>query len=124
MNSIKDKDIKRFTKLSLEKRKKIVDSFKLQAPGKIPVLVGRAETKNTPKILKHKFIVPEETTFHRFIYECRKHMEMVDPSASLFFFLEGGFTPQGSSMMGELHHKYASDDNILYLVYTTESMFG
>lgn len=113
-----------FKQNPIEKRRAVSSRLLTHYPDRVPVIVGRAQTRNTPDIDKHKFIVPREITFGNFMLDVRKHVPTLYPSTGLLFFLSDNTLPQTSALMSTLYEKHKSDDGFLYLTYSCESTFG
>lgn len=107
-----------------QKRISVAAKILLKHPGCVPVIVGRADTRNTPPITKNKFIVPEDKVFGSFTLEIRRNMESLDPKLALFYFVSGNIIPPSGSTMSEIYRKYKSVDGFLYITYTSENTFG
>lgn len=123
MNNVKDKEVINFLRLPLEKRKNTSNKILFKYPDRIPVIVSRFETKHTPRVEKHKYLVPDHFTFGQLIFEIRKHINVVRPDASLFFFVNSK-TISSSLPLNVVYQNEKNDDGFLYVLYATENTFG
>ena len=125
MTSFIDPALYKFvTEFSLQKRQNVSQAVLARYPGRVPVMVGRAELKNTPIISKCKYLVPHELTFGKFITEIRKNMSNIKPEMALFFFLSNNVLIPSTTLISQLYEKYKADDGFLYIVYSSENTFG
>jgi GABA(A) receptor-associated protein len=122
MTSIDDK-IREFISYPSDKRKKLSEELRKKYPDKIPVLVGRA-TKNSPVILRHKFLVPQNMSFGISTIEIRKQLVGINEKDAIFFFLGGNIIPPTNFIISSLYDKYKDKDGFLYITYSSENVFG
>ena len=109
-------------KHSLDKRKEESEKILLKYPTKIPVIVEKANHKNTPDINKNKFLVPKDLTLGQFLSIIRKRIDITEQEA-LYIFI-GKILPPTSETMTKLYSEYKHEDNFLYLNYCIENTFG
>ncbi len=106
--------------------RRVVEASKIKQkfPGRIPVIVEKAERNNSniPDIDKSKFLVPGDLSFGQFVYVIRKRI-MLSPDKAIFLFVNNFLVPS-STMMSEVYNNYADTDVFLYVVYNGESTFG
>jgi GABA(A) receptor-associated protein len=105
---------------------RIIEASKIRQkfPGRIPVIVERAEktTSDIPQIDKCKFLVPATLSFGQFIYVIRKRMSLA-PDKAIFLFVNNTL-PLSSSLIGEVYNSHYDIDGFLYVTYSGESTFG
>lgn len=109
---------------NLEKRRAVSSRLLCNYPDRIPIIVGRANIKNTPDINKHKYIVPRDISFGTFSVELRQHIPNLDAHTGLLFFLSDSTLPQTSTVISTLYERHKSDDGFMYLTYSCENTFG
>lgn len=109
---------------SLDKRKSVSQRVLTQYPERVPIMVGRADLKNTPAISKHKYLVPRDLIFGRFVAELRKNIPAINSEMALFFFVGKSILVPSAAPMTTLYEKYKSEDGFLYIVYSSENTFG
>jgi GABA(A) receptor-associated protein len=105
---------------------RVVEASKIRQrfPGRIPVIVEKAERSSSdiPDIDKSKFLVPVDLSFGQFVYVIRKRM-MLSPDKAIFLFVNNVLIAS-STFMGEVYSNYADSDGFLYVIYNGESTFG
>jgi GABA(A) receptor-associated protein len=108
---------------SLEKRKEVADKIRAKYPDRIPVIVEKAPKSDAPDIDKKKFLVPQDITVSKFVYEIRKHMSKLNPEKAIFLFVND-ILPPSSELMSRIYEKYKDEDGFLYITYSGENTFG
>ena len=108
----------------LEKRKATALSLKTKYPGRLPIIVEKANQsdKSFPDIDKNKFLVPSELTVGQFIYVIRKRMRL-EPEKAMFIYVKNILPPSASSI-SLIYDEYKDDDGFLYVIYSGENTFG
>ena len=97
----------------------------------IPViLTKRKDDKILQDIDKKKYLIPKNLNLTGFLCIIRKKISLTDKQA-IFVFIVVNNGPKKTSLLvpnnrtfEELYNEYHSDDNFLYMVYTTENTFG
>ena len=82
----------------------------------------RAPKSNAPLIDKKKFLVPNDITIGKFIYEIRKHMKLSE-EAAIFLFVDSALPPS-SSLVSQIYKQHMDEDGFLYITYSGENSFG
>lgn len=108
----------------IEKRKEIANAILLKYPEKVPIIIGRGELKNTPKISSYKFLVPRNIEFGRFIHEIRVQMPNLHPAAGLYLFPGNNKMISSTIHVGDVYNSNKADDGFLYITYAIEMTFG
>ena len=103
-------------KLSSEEKQKVLRAY----PDRIICMVYPKSDKD-PIIDKHKYIVPQDIIFSNFIAIIRKRIKLTS-SEALFFLSNDQMVPMNINMY-EANQKFSHDD-ILYITYTKENVFG
>lgn len=101
-----------------EESKKIIDKF----PTCRPVIVDKYQGSTLPELEKKKYIVPCDITLGQFMYIIRKKIKM-RPEKAIFLFIENKLV-NNSTTIGEIYESLASEDGLLYMKYSEESVFG
>lgn len=104
---------------------KIAEMLK-KYPGKVIVYVDKLHKKDElPELKTKKFIVPSEVIFTDFVHKhIHKKLE-INPTTALFYFIGKQHNiPIMTNTIGEIYEKYKSDNNVLYIYYKSESVFG
>jgi len=91
--------------------------------GRIPVVCEKnTNSKNTPQLDKHKYLVPNDLTIGQFIYVIRKRIKL-PPEQGIFVFI-GNIIPATTQLLCDLYFLYKDQDGFLYITYSTENTFG
>jgi GABA(A) receptor-associated protein len=110
---------------AFDKRVEVSKRIREKYTDRIPVIVERSPRSDLPNIDKKKFLVPNDLTAGRFLYEIRKHIH-IDARKALFLFVgqgQGTLPPTGM-VMSQIYERYKDDDGFLYFTYAGENVFG
>jgi GABA(A) receptor-associated protein len=110
------------SRLTLSQRKKEYGRIQQRIGENIPIILNNG-SRDTPKMEKEKFIVPTTMTTTVLCHVIRKKMKDLLPSSALFLFCESKILSPNIPLK-EVYEKYKSEDNFLYITYTTENVFG
>jgi len=124
MSYFVDTNINNFLSNPFEKRKSIAERIIRDYDGYIPIIIGRAELKNTPTIRKYKYVASREMTFGNFIVEIKKNIDNIDANTNIFVFFPDNRLVPISDKISYLYDKYKNKDGFLYLFYSIENTFG
>ncbi|CAL9108622.1 unnamed protein product [Musa textilis] len=105
-----------------EKRKAESQRIKEKYPGRVPVIVEKAERSDVPNIDKKKYLVPGEITLGQFVYVIRKRINLSAEKA-IFMFVDN-VLPSTGAMMSQLYDDKKDEDGFLYFLYSGENTFG
>eukprot|EP01121_Diplochlamys_sp_Union-15-3_P019896 TRINITY_DN7602_c0_g1_i2.p1 TRINITY_DN7602_c0_g1~~TRINITY_DN7602_c0_g1_i2.p1 ORF type:complete len:138 (-),score=38.21 TRINITY_DN7602_c0_g1_i2:49-414(-) len=111
------------TEHSLEKRKEVASKIRAKWSDRLPVIVEKAPKSDAPEIDKKKFLVPQDITVGKFVYEIRKHMTTLSPEKAIFLFVNDSLPPS-SAVMSQVYERYKDEDGFLYITYSGENTFG
>lgn len=91
---------------------------------RVPVVLERGPSAETPHMDREKFIVPCDLTVAQLLFVVRKRMRLTRGDA--LFLLHSGCVVSTSATLRELKesNRNATEDGFLYLTYTTENAFG
>ena len=98
------------------------DKILKKYPDRYPCIIERDPNCDLPHLLKSKFLVPNTITFGQLIYIIRKRIK-ISPDQGLFIFVNN-VLPPSSSILDTIYREYKDEDNFLYFVYRSESVFG
>ena len=107
----------------LEKRREVAAKIRAKYPERIPAIVEKAPKSDVPDIDKKKFLVPQDISVGKFVYEIRKHMTKLSEEKAIFLFVND-VLPPSSVTMSDIYAKYKDEDGFLYITYSGESTFG
>ena len=108
---------------SYEKRKEETKRLKTKYPNKIPTIIEKSNTAMLQKMDKQKFLFDRELTVGQIIYLIRQKIKL-DPTQTIFLFVDNKTIPPTSVTIGEVYDKDADEDGFLYVTYCTEVVFG
>ena len=93
-------------------------------PDRIPVLVHRnPNSKNTPEIDKHKFLVPVELTIGQLMFVIRRRIKL-HPEKALFLFVDNEIACNSHLVSSVYDRSQDPSDGFLHVVYSCENTFG
>ena len=107
-------------------------------PGRVPVIVDRANLQ-TPKLSDNRFIVPLETTIQTsngqdittsmtmgaLLHIIRKHMPTLTPEQSIFMFIhEKNIMPPISATLAQIYTEHQDKSGFLLISVSVETTFG
>lgn len=105
----------------LEKRKKVSEGILKRYSDRVPVILKKYKPSD-PDCEKCKYLVPDNLTIGKFMYEIRKNVK-VTPEQSIFLYIDN-IHPPTSELVSNLYSKYKNEDGFLYIIYTSENTFG
>ena len=103
-------------------RKKESDLIFKKYPKSIPIII-KTNNNETPKLNKHKYIVPNNLLFAHFFNIIRNQLNLPKEKA-LFFFTNKNTLLSSAMQLSVIFEKYKSEDGFLYLFYSLENVFG
>jgi len=109
---------------SLAKRKKQSNSILTKYPDKIPIIVEKNKScKNLLELNKNKYLVSINLTLGQFLHIIREKIKI--KSTESIFFLTNNICLCNSELLITIYNTHKNtEDNFLYLTYTSESVFG
>lgn len=105
-------------KKRLSESKYIMEKY----PDRIPVIVTKADNCKLNDIDKHKFLVPKDLKISEFISVIRKRVKLQSHEA-IFVFINNILPPLSERII-DIYEKEKAQDNFLYVIYNSESVFG
>lgn len=82
----------------------------------------KAPKSDAPEIDKKKYLVPNDITVGKFVFEIRKHMTLA-PEKAIFLFVNNTLPPTGE-LVATIYEKHKDEDGFLYFTYSGENTFG
>ena len=104
-------------------RKIIADNLMNKNPDKIPVIVEKDPTSRISGMNKSRFLVEKKSTVNKFILEIKELIKMKEEEA-VFLTAKGKYSLSGSKFFEDIYKSYKDEDGFLYIMYSTELMFG
>ena len=109
---------------SLEVRKKMSSDLLSAHPGRVPIIISPKFENIDLQLDRQKFLVPDDLTMGKFIYQVRQEIKNLNSNQSLFFLVDN-IIPPVHAPISLIYEKYKDPlDNFLYLEFTTENTFG
>ena len=119
-----DKRIAEYRKnTTVTNRIRAAQDVKERYPGCVPIIIGTTNKRLAPAE-KYRFCEDMSDSFSKFYFKVLKFIPDVSPSDSLYWFTETNVLIHNSCTIGEIYHKYANRDVMLYLLYAKENTFG
>lgn len=110
------------SKFSFEDRKIEAQRIKARYPDRIPIICEKDNKSNIKSVDKIKYLVPFDLTVGQFIYTLRKRMKLSAEEA-IFLFINGSMTSNDSTIQ-YLYETERDADEFLYIIYSSENVFG
>eukprot|EP00929_Paragymnodinium_shiwhaense_P053738 TRINITY_DN2691_c0_g3_i1.p1 TRINITY_DN2691_c0_g3~~TRINITY_DN2691_c0_g3_i1.p1 ORF type:complete len:134 (+),score=20.71 TRINITY_DN2691_c0_g3_i1:95-496(+) len=111
-----------------EKRSAEARRILAKYPDRIPVICEKAPQSDLPDIEKKKFLVPGTMLCGEFKYIIHKHINQTSNNAlaadQTIYLSIGSTTPKTGALMSEIYEQYKSDDDFLYITYSSENTLG
>jgi GABA(A) receptor-associated protein len=111
---------------TLEQRTSESKRIKERYPDRIPIIVeiNRGYTQDLPELDKNKYLVPGDLTLGQFIYVLRKRIK-IDSAKAIFLMTEDGQLMPTHTLLSSIYdEKCENTDGFLFLVLSSESVFG
>ncbi|KAJ6320570.1 MICROTUBULE-ASSOCIATED PROTEINS 1A/1B LIGHT CHAIN 3-RELATED [Salix viminalis] len=105
-----------------EKRRAEASRIREKYPGRIPVIVEKAERSDIPNIDKKKYLVPADLTVGQFVYVIRKRIKLSAEKA-IFILVDNALPPTGA-ILSSIYDEKKDEDGFLYVTYSGENTFG
>uniref|UniRef100_A0AC35TYZ8 Autophagy-related protein n=1 Tax=Rhabditophanes sp. KR3021 TaxID=114890 RepID=A0AC35TYZ8_9BILA len=111
-------------KYNFETRLKRAISIQLKYPDRMPIIIERAKSdKLLPSLPKSQYLICPEDTAADLLLTIRHHLKLRNEQA-IYLIVNGDTIPSASTPLRQLYDTKKDDDNFLYVVYMTESVFG
>ena len=109
---------------TLKAQKTKVAQIIKENPGYVPIACHKTGVGvHLQKNARTRFLFPADKLFSVFQFSFRKELQL-DQTQSIFFFTLNNHLISQSSTVIELYNRFKSEDDVLHLLYTTESTFG
>jgi GABA(A) receptor-associated protein len=111
-------------KYSFQQRAEESSRVLVKYPDRIPIICEKSSSASydCPEIDKNKYLVPRDLTMGQFLYVIRKRMSL--PPEKGIFLIIGNFIPSSCSNISEIYNIYGDNDGFLYILYSSENVFG
>lgn len=108
--------------LPLAKRLEYSSIIRRNYPTMVPVVVRTPRNETYIKLIKDRYLVPEEITVRRFLTSCRPYIGVKETHT--VFILIDDMTPRQEDTMGLMYQKHRNMDGFLYITLSSENTFG
>ena len=116
------RDINHRMSKELHFSKEQLDKILTNNSNRVPVIVYQSNNSRLPSLDKNKFLINQDMLLSEFKYIVQRKLNLRFTEA-LFLFID--FELVNNTMkIGELYNKRKSQDNVLYLKYCEENVFG
>ena len=120
-----------FEKSTLEERLSYSEKLKYKYPNYIPIILKKkVNDKILQDIDKYKYLIPKNLDMSNLCYIIRKKSKCTEIQAIFIFVqqkskghVESYLVPIHKNI-SEIYEEYKSEDNFLYMIYSTENTFG
>ena len=115
--------VNEFHKQNTPEERSLDSSQKLkQHPDRVPVIIDRA-SPSAPKVDRHKFLCPKNTTMAQFSFVVRKRMELA-PEQAVSSLRKRFRSSDHFASNEEVYDSHAAEDGCLHVTYSLENTFG
>lgn len=128
INDENETKLKFIRDLPFEKRLEIINELKIKYPDRIPLLI----TDGNKKLKPIKLLVPSDLSIMNVLIIVRNRIK-INSEETIFLFantytknnkIKESFLCNSSETISIIYNKYKDDDNMLYLTYCKENVFG
>lgn len=109
--------------LSREERIKESAQLRINYPDKLPVILEKDPASKIVELKKTKYLLPKKSTVSQFQENIRRKAEIPRESA-LFLQARTKYSLAGEKTIEEVYDSYKDKDGFLYIMYTTELIYG
>ncbi|TNV77847.1 hypothetical protein FGO68_gene11294 [Halteria grandinella] len=119
-------------KYSLDKRAKWAAEARQQYPNKFPLIIERAQDKNTLENLEEmanpKFLMPNTFKVAEVLTIIKKKLQLtreVQQQSGIVLFAEGRYLMKSDAPISDIYERHQDkEDGFLYIVYQVEKVYG
>ena len=108
---------------ALKQRKIISQSIINKNIDKVPIILEKDPKCKLTPMKKTKFMIEKNSTVSELLQSIRKLMK-IPHEEGLFLSAKGKYTLTGQKIIGDIYNIYKDEDGFLYIMYTTELIFG
>lgn len=107
-----------------QERKDECDKLREKHPEKVPILFEKDPKCSMKNLPKTKYLILKDMTVNHFLLILRDKLEL-GPADAFFLLVAGKYSILGEQTMEEIYDKYKDpEDGFLYLMYSTEQVWG
>lgn len=116
------RDINHKLNRELNFSKEQLDKIFSSGSNRVPVIIRQSNSSRLPCLDKNKFLINPDMLLSEFKYIIQRRLNLRF-SQALFLFIDFELVNNTISI-GELYNRKKSQDNVLYLTYCEENVFG
>ena len=106
-----------------ETRKKESQSLREKYPDYLPIVLEKDPTCRLKELKKTKYLLQKKYTVNQFLQEIREKVEMQEGEA-LFLQAKLKYALSAEKTIEEIYNSYKDEDGLLYIMYSSELIFG
>ena len=92
-------------------------------PNKVPVILEKDPSSKITEIGKTRYLLERKSTAKEVMEMIRKKTT-IDEKDALFLQVRAKFSITGEKTIGDIYDTYKDSDGFLYIMYTTELIYG
>lgn len=105
-------------------RKEECMKIRSKHPEKVPILFQRDPKSQIKELPKTKYLISKDMSVNHFLLLLRDKLEL-GPADAFFLLVAGKYSILGEQTMEEIYNKFRDpEDDFLYLMYSTEQVWG
>ena len=116
-------EFKSKAKLDKKKRKEQSQYLLTKYPDKVPVILEKDPSSKILELKKTNFLLEKKSTVNQLLQLIRRKTELKEGEA-LFLQAKAKYGISGEKTIGEIYKEYKDDDGFIYIMYTTELIYG
>ena len=106
-----------------ESRKKHSQNLIAQFPDKLPIILEKDPSCKLTELQKTKFLLEKKSTVQQLMQMIKRKTSLQEEDA-LFLQVRAKFSIMGEKTIQEIYDEYKDQDGFLYIIYTTELIYG
>lgn len=111
-------------KPDVNERRKECEKVLAKNPEKIPIIFEKDPKSKVKPFPKTRYLVDKTLTVNHFQILVRNKLEL-DSTSAFFLLAQGKYTIFGENTLEEIYQKYKDkEDGFLYMMYSTEQVWG
>ena len=116
-------EFKTKTNLDKKKRKELSQNLLNKYTDKVPVILEKDPSSKILELKKTNFLLEKKSTVTQLLQLIRRKTEIKEGEA-LFLQAKGKYSISGEKSIGEIYKEYKDEDGFVYIMYTTELIYG
>jgi hypothetical protein len=105
-------------------RKKEAKKAREKFPNSVPIVFEKDPKSKIESFPKSRYLIDKNLTINQFQVLLREKLKL-EPTSAFFLLVNGKILIQGETTLQNVYEKYQDkDDNFLYILYSTEQIWG